>query len=466
MRSEESIGGEDAYAVYLAAVERTYGLIDPAPDLAGGLPAIHARAREKQARLGRLLATMGDPHLAAPVVHVGGTSGKGSTSVAIAAILAAAGYRTLLHTSPYLQVATEKLQLDGQLLEPWTFAAGIEAVLAAAEELGEGPIGYPELWMALIGWTMRELAVEAAVIEVGAGGRLDMTNVVRPAVSVITSVGLDHTETLGPTLAAIARQKAGIVKPGVPIVTAVAEAVALEVIRAEASANRAPVTTVELGRDVVVDDSSRGWVDPVRWRDVATGEIYTGGMAGDIQALNGATALATVRALRERGWSIGEDAVRAGLASGRLPGRLEVVRERPMVVLDAAHNPQKAAALAHDLARMGRRCVGVVGVLAAKQAREVVVELAPALRTLVATEPTVLGKPSLPAAELAVIAGEVGIADVAVEPAPGAALDRALAMAGEEGVVLVTGSLYLIGELRRRWYADEAMIAQGTPWPQ
>ena len=180
-------GGEDEqsgdYAVYQAAVGRTYGLIDPAPDLRGGLPAIHARARAKQARLGRLLAAMGDPHLAAPVVHVGGTSGKGSTSVAIAAILSAAGYRTLLHTSPYLQVATEKLQIDGRLVPADTFATGIDAVLAAADKLGEGPIGYPELWMALIGWTMRELAVEAAVIEVGAGGRLDMTNAVQPAIS-------------------------------------------------------------------------------------------------------------------------------------------------------------------------------------------------------------------------------------------------------------------------------------------
>jgi len=206
-------------------------------------------------------------------------------------------------------------------------------------------------------------------------------------------------------------------------------------------------------------------VEPVRLRDVAKGELFTGGMAGGIQAINGATALATVRAMRGQGWVIGDDAIREGLASGRLPGRLEVLRERPMVVLDAAHNPQKAAALADDLAKMGRRCVGVVGVLAAKQAREVLAELAPALRVLVATEPTVIGKPSLPAGKLAAIARAVGIGDVNVEVEPVAALDRALSLAGEEDVVLVTGSLYLIGELRRRWYADAAMVEQRTPWP-
>lgn len=455
----------DAFAVYEAAVERTYGLIDPAPDLRGGLPAIHARARAKQARLGRLLAAMGDPHRAAPVVHVGGTSGKGSTSVAIAAVLTAAGYRTLLHTSPYLQVATEKLQLDGRLVPAEPFAAGIAAVLAAAEGLGEGPIGYPELWMALIAWTMRELAADAAVIEVGAGGRLDMTNVVRPAVSVITSVGLDHTETLGSTLAEIAWQKAGIVKPGAPVVTAVTEPVALAVIEAEAAARGAELTVVRPGVDVVVDGDAGGWAEPVRWRDVATGARYAGGMAGGIQAVNGATALATVRALRGRGWGIGDDAVREGLAAGRLPGRLEGMPGRATVVLDAAHNPQKAAALAQDLAKSGRRCVGVVGVLAAKQAREMLAELAPALRALVATQPTVIGKRPLPAGELAAVAAEVGVGGVAVEPEPGAALERALATAGEGDVVLVTGSLYLIGELRRRWYPDAAMVEQRTPWP-
>lgn len=456
----------DAYALYRPAVERTYGLIDPTPDLRGGLTAIHARARAKQARLRRLLAAMGDPHLAAPVVHVGGTSGKGSTSVVVAAILSAAGYRTLLHTSPYLQVATEKLQLDGRLVPADIFAAGIEAVLAAADALGEGPITYPELWMALIAWTMREQAVDAAVIEVGAGGRLDMTNVVQPAVSVITSVGLDHTETLGPTIAEIAGQKAGIIKTGVPVVTAVAETEPLAVIRSEADSHGSALTTVRVGSDVVVDDNMQSWTDPVRWWDVATGVTYIGGMAGAIQALNGATALATIRALRGQGWVIGEDAVRSGLATGRLPGRLEVVQQRPMVVVDAAHNPQKATALAADLTRSGRRCVGVVGVLAAKQAREVLAELAPTLRALVATEPSVLGKPSLPADELAAIAGEVGIGDVVAESEPEAALERAQAMAGEEDVVLVTGSLYLIGELRRRWYPDAEMVEQRTPWPE
>ena len=464
MMSDQAESG--AYAVYQAAVGRTYGLIDPAPDLRGGLAAIHARARAKQARLRRLLAAMGDPHRVAPVVHVGGTSGKGSTSVAIAAILSAAGYRTLMHTSPYLQVATEKLQIDGRLLPADTFAAGIEVVLNAAERLGEEPIGYPELWMALVAWTMRELRVDAAVVEVGAGGRLDMTNVVHPEVSVITSVGLDHTETLGSTIAEIAWQKAGIVKPGRPVVTAVADPAALAVIRAEAIAQGSWMTTVRDGIDVVVDDNTTGeWSAPVRWRDVATDETYTAGMAGEIQAINGATALAVIRVLRAAGWEIDDGAVRSGMAAGRLPGRLEVMRGRPAVVLDAAHNPQKAAALARDLAKAGRRCVGVVGVLAAKQAREVLSELAPVLRAIVVTQPTVVGKPALPAAELAAVAAEVGIAEVSVEPTPEAALERALATTGEEDVVLVTGSLYLIGELRGRWYADAAMVEQRTCWP-
>ncbi|HEU0163456.1 MAG TPA: Mur ligase family protein, partial [Thermomicrobiales bacterium] len=201
--------------------------------------AVQARAELRMGRLRAFLRHFGSPQDRYPIVHVGGTSGKGSTSTTIAAILTAAGYRTGLHISPYLQTPLEKLQLNGNLIDPEHFTSLVDRLLAAHEAwIGGGgePLTYGELWMALTVFFFADAGVEVAVLEVGAGGRFDLTNVITPAVSVITSVGIDHTNTLGSTIEEIAWHKAGIIKRGIPAVTAATHPVALAIIRAEASA--------------------------------------------------------------------------------------------------------------------------------------------------------------------------------------------------------------------------------------
>lgn len=469
---------ETAFARYRAAVARTDELVQPADAGGEDLAASQARAARRLERVRRFLAWTGNPQDAYPVVHVAGTSGKGSTSTAVAAILGAAGYRVGVYTSPYLQVATEKLQLDGRLIGGGDFADLVEEVMQAIERWvagGEEPLAYAEFWTVLATTWIARSGVDVAVIEVGAGGRLDPTNVVRPAVSVITTVGLDHTATLGGTIPEIAWHKAGIVKPGAPVVTAVTDPEALRVIAAEAAAAGVDLrrVTSEDAAIVVPADPNRG-KRPTRAARPETAALRTG-LVGGFQASNAATAIAAVRALAEHGFDVPERAMRDGLRRARIPGRFEVIPPRlqrqPRVVLDGAHNPEKAAALAASLPPLmagGGRLVLVLGTLEGKQATAMAAALLPHAWALVATAPRVVAKPAASAAALAEAARAAGYAGpTAHEDDPTRALERAIELADGAGdTVMVTGSLYLVGNVRERWYPSEAIVRQRTPWPR
>ncbi len=460
---------------YHDAVSRLDALIEHGPKPEDkSRPAVQRRAEQRMARLRRFLAHLGDPLSDYPIVHVGGTSGKGSTSTTIAAILSAAGYRTGLHTSPYLQTAAEKLQLDGRLIDPALFAELTDTVLAAHEEwrrAGGEPLTYGEAWIALTALFFRHHAVDLAVVEVGAGGRFDLTNILTPIVSVITSVGIDHTATLGDTIDQIAWHKAGIIKPGAPAVTAAQDPVALEIIAAAAREAGVPLARVIPGETFAVRSIRPDGTD---WRDIATGEEYHMGLAGRFQAINGATALATVNALRSRGFAIPDAAVHEGLTAARIAGRAERVQDDPAVLLDGAHNPEKVGALVADLPDLlptppgGRRIV-VLGALEAKQADQMIARLAPAMDVLVATSPQVLAKHATAADRIGDIARGVGFGgEIIADPEPERAIAAALAEVHDPArdTVLVTGSLYLVGNVRARWYREDAMIAQLTCWPR
>jgi dihydrofolate synthase/folylpolyglutamate synthase len=397
-----------------------------------------------------------------PVVHVAGTSGKGSTCANIAAILTAAGYRVGLHTSPYLQVATEKLQLGGRLIAADAFADLVADVLAAAghwsARAGQ-PLTYGEIWMALVARWFAAEQLDAAVIEVGAGGRFDPTNVVRPVLSVITSVGLDHTATLGGSIAEIAWHKAGIVKPGARVISAVADPEARAAIDAEAAAVGAPMLTIT--------------PEPTA---IGTGAAPSAAPADlpDFRRANAALASAAVAALAEAGFTVSPAAIAQGLATSRLPGRLEPMPTAagPPVVLDGAHNPDKVAALVAALPMLGPafgrgRPVFVVGAIRGKDATTMLRRLLPHAAAVVASTPHVVGKEGVPAAALAAAARSLRFAgEIVSETDPAAAVARARDLAaGVGGGVLVTGSLYLVGAARARWYPDAAVVAQRTPWP-
>jgi dihydrofolate synthase/folylpolyglutamate synthase len=457
-------------ADYQDALDRTNRLIDRSPPPAKTPSDVRARAEVRMARLRSLLRALGDPHLRYPVIHVAGTSGKGSTAVAAASILQAAGFRTGLHTSPYLQVATEKLRIDGALIDATTFLDVVDQVLAAAQNAGLLDLTYGEAWFALTALALAEARVQVAVIEVGAGGRFDLTNVVSPAVSVITSVGLDHMETLGTTIPEIAWHKAGIIKQGAPVVTAVADSQALAVIEQVAAETDTRIISVVEGKTFEATADGNGHY---AWWELNRPEVrYPTAMPGRYQATNAATAHAAVRALPGMGASITPEAVRDGLRAARMQGRFEVVQRKPTVTLDGAHNPDKMAALVHDLcswrsSHPESRLIAVIGMLESKDHQPMLIEIARVADEIVTTSPRVLAKPGADAGILAASAAQLGFAGrITAVDDPHSALDLAMGRSGSNDLVVVTGSLYLVGNVRGRWYPDDEIVLQRTPWPE
>ena len=442
------------WAAYIEAQDRLESRIEPWTPGPSSRAAIQDRARHRLRRLRDLLQEMGNPEQRLPVVHVTGTSGKGSTAVAIAALLDGAGLRVGLATSPYLQVATEKLQVAGSLVSGGDLLKAVVAVERAeagwSGRTGESRLTYAEAWVAVTLRVLTEAKVDVAVIEVGAGGRFDATNVVQPVACVITNIGFDHVDSLGPTLRDIAWHKAGILKRGAIAVTGERRPETLAVIEGEASA-----VGIEL-RVVDTPFASEGLTLPAHVR------------------ANRAIALAAVAALADSGLLDPARVDARVLEGARLPGRFEPMpfSNDPRVVLDGAHNPDKVAALmsAVDRWRGLNRLpapVVVAGALAAKDAGG----LGPVLTAgaaLVATTASTTAKPGIRATDIAGEARRLGFrGSVVVAPEPDDAMATALDLADKiETWVLGTGSLYLVGSLRRRWYSDRSIVEGRTPWPR
>ena len=319
-------------------------------------------------RVQGLLAALGNPQDRLKIVHVAGTKGKGSTSVMIAAALTAAGFRSGLFTSPHLNRIEERIMVDGQPCSEDDFGKWIDVVRPIVEQmdsvrgqdsLEHGPT-YFEIITAIA--LLHFVAVEAdiAVIEVGLGGRLDSTNVCQPLISVITSISYDHTQLLGNTLAEIAAEKAGIIKPGVPVISGVTDEEPRKLIAYIAQHNQCRL--IQLGVDFTyeyqppsaMDDSASIKRGKMNFENHIPGALQNMrgvelGLLGRHQAANAAVALAVLAELNLQGWQLPEIAVRRGLANVRLPARVEVVAQRPTVVVDAAHNVASARALVETL---------------------------------------------------------------------------------------------------------------------
>jgi len=456
-------------AQYQQAAAYLNGLIQgpPSPPPGATPEQIRARAQARLARLRRFLEFLGRPHESYPTVHVTGTSGKGSTATFIASILTAAGYHVGLHTSPYLQVETEKLQLDRALLPADRFAryvAELDQAIQRWNARGEERLTYGECWTALTFLAFAEERVDIAVIEVGVGGRFDLTNVIMPEVAVITSVGLDHVRTLGPTIRDIAWHKAGILKPGRPGVTTVTDPELLEIIRREAETVGAPLDIVQPEHDYALlrCDATGTWLLDYRRKTV-----FQLGLLGKFQIPNAAAALAAVEKLGHlpRG-PITTDVVRRGLAEARIPGRFEIVQTSPTVILDGAHNPDKMRGLLESLACLPQpsRRILVFGVLEGHDALTMARLLAPHITMAIVTTPQALERPAADPAALADCFADAQV-PVQIVPLPQDAIAQALALAAPDDQIIVTGSLYLVGQVRERWYPHEAMICAATPWP-
>lgn len=464
MISGQMATNAEAETQYAAAEAWINGLILGPPSPPPGTPPeeIRRRAIERLVRLRAFLAFIGNPHQQYRTVHVTGTSGKGSTSTTIAALLTAAGFRTGLHVSPYLQVATEKLQINNRLIAVDRYAQLVEDMRASVEAwvaAGNERPNYGEVWVALTYRWFAEEEVDVAVIEVGAGGRFDVTNVIDAEVAVITSVGLDHTATLGKTLPEIAWHKAGIISPGARVISGVRDAGAREVIAAEVALQQATLTEILPPHDVAVVRTEPG---RTLARLLPEGLNLDIPLSGRFQAHNAALAIHAARAFAPE--CMTSDVIASGLAQVRFPGRLEQVQSHPTVVLDGAHNPDKIGSLAASLREVygQRRIVLVFGVLESKNYRDMLTALLPLVDAVVTTAPRVLAKPAVEAVDIAAIVTDLPV--VAVDM-PLDAVDAALAQAGPDDLVLVSGSLYLVGNVRERWFPTAAILQQGTSWP-
>ncbi len=410
-------------------------------------------------RMRRLLALLGDPQIGLPVLHVGGTAGKGSTATIAAALLVAAGYRTGLHTKPHLRRVNERIVVNGAPISDGDLRALIEEAAPAARAVQ--PTWY-EFTVALALLHFRRIAVEIAVIEVGLGGTYDGTNVVQPLVAVLTNVGLDHTEILGNTVEEIARDKVAIIKPGCIAITGVTQPSVEEIVAERAASVGAPLwrigeeITLKILNILFYQDNSgeEGATFDLRVNERERAPLRLG-LFGTHQVRNAALAIAAIDALTSHGLVVPDDILRDTLPAIRIPGRLEVVGRKPTILLDGAHNPDKIDALLTAIRHFfpHRRLIVVAAFTRRHDVAAMLARLAPVVDHIVLTSFAMYGDfgpgQAIPPEELAALLATLQPhGAVEVVPDPIAAVAAARAWANADDLVCVTGSLYLIGAVR------------------
>ena len=418
----------------------------------------------------RLLAALGDPHRVFRCIHVAGTNGKGSTSAAIAGILGAAGKRTGLFTSPHLMNFTERIIIDGSEIsedETVRLVLSIKDAIRESKNLRGMKPTFFEFVTVMAMVEFRERGVEWAVLETGMGGRLDSTNVVTPEVSVITPVGMDHTQFLGRTPEEIASEKAGVIKPSVPVVLGPQKPVCLKVLEEKAASGGSPLHLYGRDFEAVIGESL---ADGVRFdflnrqRGRPSRLSYRGlysPLAGDYQAVNAAVA---VRAAQAAGFD-GEASVREGLKGLRLPGRLELAGRHPEIRLDGAHNPDAARALAGALKghfiSQGRRLVLVLGIMADKDVDGIMEPLLPLAWKTVFTAPA-YGRAMGPEELLGRARAMFGAMKESFSETAGVAeaVRQAKRLCRPDDLIVITGSFYTAGEAKMALRHEEGRFSR------
>jgi len=391
---------------------------------------------------------MGDPHRRFSSVHVAGTNGKGSVCAMLYTILRAAGYRTGLFTSPYLVDFRERIQADGQLI-PYADLARIAGQVRDAVDgmLADGwnhPTEYEIVTVIGLAY-FAEQGLDAVVVEVGLGGRLDMTNIITPDLSVITPISLDHTKILGDTIAKIAYEKAGIIKKGIPVVSAPQVPEAERALKDVAGERGSPITFADGENVRIITASLEG--QSVDFRINGQWETgYTLPLIGAHQAENGLTTRVAIEELRRVGYVIPDEALRQGFERAIWPGRVEAAGKNPLVILDGTHNPAGAIALRDAVSPFlaGKKTVLLMGMMEDKDVAQVAAILAPLAERAVAS------RVDNPRAMDTKLLGEILGRYIPVQAAdePKEALAQAKELAGQDGAVLVTGSLYLVGAVK------------------
>lgn len=401
-----------------------------------------------------LMARMGEPHRKFRSVHVAGTNGKGSTSAFIAAMLQAAGYRVGLYTSPHLVSFCERIRINNELISE----AKVVELAARVRDAATGREGaaalnptFFEVTTAMAFTYFAEEGVDIAVIEVGMGGRLDSTNVIAPLVSVITNIELEHIEFLGTTLVQIAREKAGVIKPGVPVVTSAAQPEVVAVFEQEAAAQKTAV--FRMSRDFMPARIATGRELVFDYLGIKSSyEKVKITMLGRHQVDNACLALAAIETLRTAGVAVDEAAARQGLFHACWAGRLELVARNPDIYLDGAHNPASAHILAktvRDMKSAYQRIILIIGILGDKDYQGIISALVPLADHVVATKPQYAR-----AMEVGALAAEIKKRHGDVETAETLedAVTLARKAASPDDLVLITGSLYVVGDARALFF--------------
>ncbi len=423
-------------------------------------------------RMERMLAALGNPERRFQSVHIAGTKGKGSTAAMIESILRSAGYVTGLYTSPHLHTFRERIRIDGSLISEEQVAAAITKIQPIAQQI-PGLTTF-EVMTALAFDFFASHGTEIAVLEVGLGGRLDATNVVTPLVSGITSISHDHTAILGETLAEIASEKAGIIKPGVPVVSCPQEHEAAFVIRKKAEALNAPL--------VAIADDLSFHVSGVKYQVIPDNESLDGQtflwltvrdarlnlitvklpLLGQHQVINAATALAIAMELRERKVGIADEAIANGFNSVEWQGRFEILSRRPYLVVDGAHNPESAERLLETLRGYFPRA-GIHLVFGASNDKNIAgmfAHLLPHVDSLILTRSH--NPRAAEPAQLVPLAQPFNV-ELSIAPDVAIALHMARERAGANDVVCVTGSLFVVAEARQAFFFERGKTTERDP---
>lgn len=423
----------------------------------------HSQATFGLARMRRLLHALGDPQRSSMAAHIAGTKGKGSTATMMASILQASGRTVGRYLSPHVHDVTERIAVDGTPISRDRLATLLDSMIPvvdamdrhAARRGGRGPTWFEVMTAAAFVHFANE-KVDLAVLETGLGGRLDATNVCTPIVTVITSISYDHMKLLGPTIRRIATEKAGIIKRRCVVISGVKQPSAQRVIRNTAAQRRAPL--LELGTHFAVQNvkpsTSTYGLDGTTFelvhRDERPPHIYTTCLAGRHQVDNAALAVISTEQLAARGICIDDNAIARGLATATLPARIETISQKPLVVVDAAHNVASMSALASTLRAALEAHSTRVLVFSASSDKQIekMLDTVRSLFDHVIITRYLENPRSAPLERVEAACRAAGFKQLRVAPDPPQALRQARSVAGRNGIVVVAGSFFLASELK------------------
>ncbi len=385
-----------------------------------------------------LLQRLGHPEQGQSFVHIAGTNGKGSVAAFLSAILQAAGLKVGLYTSPHLVRFTERFQINGQEMSQ-TEAADLMRTVQSAWDQREPPTFFEAVTVMGLVYFARE-KTDIAIMETGMGGRLDATNVITPLISIITSISMEHQEYLGSTLLQVAEEKAGIIKPHVPVLTGVNQPKILDLLHTRCQEKKAPL--YRLGREM----QAKVFSQRLFYHGLHTTlKDLSLGLPGRHQGRNAALALAASELLHSQGYRVTDEARQTGVAKTVWPGRMHIISNRPMIMLDGAHNPAAIRALARSLQEnpTHKRLILVIGIMADKAAKPILRAILPLADQVIFTRPVY--ERAMDPEHLSSQAPDLPREHQVIQSLP-QALEAAKAAADQEDLIVITGSLFTVGE--------------------